>query len=574
MYIGMDSSKGQDYHISNRKWGYVILLSKFVINMWSGIAKSFGVLLPLMVERFHGNYASLAFICSIPMTVSFFSGPFVALILKKVNHRAAAMSGGIICAVSLIACGFISNITVFGILLTLTGMVRMVFLAPVYIDKSFFQYNSITGFRGFVYIPLTILLNEYFKDNFALINTVASFGATIGITFLPVVAERSLEAYGYHAVFMMLGGIMLHLVAAAATIRKPIIKVKDHTTGQSGHHLDIPEADHLHQIGRVLSTRDGHEARSKTKTMVKKTGAVDGSSKGTAKTTTGQLRSDQKRTSSIIKNNGKIQNDLNKHDKGERRGEDVSAYSVYSDEDMEQNVPLINRRIDSDDQNPSKPDEDNDVKKSLWSGCKHFITQETLFLGCLPVIYFHDYSMQVWVLFLVPHAEYLGIDQSTAVFLSSFGGLGGIIGRIIAVILLAKKVHMFKIYIVVGFVNSLTFFLDFVGWSFLVRSVLAFIQGFCFFLLDTAGSTFLQELVEDDRNFSFALGLIMFMRGCSSISAGFLTGTLIDTLQSFTKVFMITGIWMAISTINIAVLLLILIKREKSKSQCTVKRDT
>ncbi|XP_063964877.1 uncharacterized protein LOC129274279 isoform X2 [Lytechinus pictus] len=544
----MDSSKGQDNHISNWKWGYAILLSKFVINMWSGIPKSFGVLLHLMVARFHGNYASLAFICSIPMTVSFFSGPFVALILQKVDHRAAAMSGGIICAASLIACGFISNITVFGILLTLTG------------------------FRGFVYIPLTLLLKEYFKDKFALINTVASFGATIGITFLPVVAERSLEAYGYHAVFMMLGGIMLHLVAAAAAIRKPIIKVKDHTTGQGGHDLDIPEAGHLHQIGRVLSTREGHEAKSKEKNRVKKTGAVDGSSKGTAQTMTGQLRSDKKRTSSIIEKNVKIQNDLNKHGKGGRRGEDVSAYSDDSDEDMEQNVPLINRRIDSDDQNLSKPVEDNGVKKSLWSGCKHFITQEIVFLGCLPVIYFHDYSMQVWVLFLVPHAEDLGIDQSTAVFLSSFGGLGGIIGRTIAVILLAKKVHMFKIYIIVGFVNSLTFFLDFVGRSFLVRSVWAFAQGFCFFLLDTAGSTFLQELVKDERNFSFALGLIMFMRGCSSTSAGFLTGTLIDSLQSFTKVFMITGVWMAISTINIAVLLLILIRRENPKSM--VKHET
>ena len=72
----MESSRGQEIYISNWKWGYVIILCKFMTNMNSGITKAFGVLLEVMVERFNTNYATVGIICTLPGTIMLFSGKF------------------------------------------------------------------------------------------------------------------------------------------------------------------------------------------------------------------------------------------------------------------------------------------------------------------------------------------------------------------------------------------------------------------------------------------------------------------------------------------------------------------
>eukprot|EP00057_Strongylocentrotus_purpuratus_P011137 XP_011665611.1 PREDICTED: monocarboxylate transporter 7-like [Strongylocentrotus purpuratus] len=242
----MESSGGQEISILNWKWGYVIILCNFVTNMGFGIIKAFGVLLPVMVERFNINYATLGFICSLPGSILLFSGPFVSLVLQRVDHRIVAMLGGVISGVCLVSCGFISNITGLGIILALTGIGRCC-----------------------VYLPVSLLMNQYFKENYVLMSTIASYGTTAGVMFLPVITERSLEAYGYSGVFMILGAIMFHEVAGAAAIRKPICSVKDNITGQSGSDQDPSEVIH-HELLEDEGEVDGFHTKEdseKTKTQ-------------------------------------------------------------------------------------------------------------------------------------------------------------------------------------------------------------------------------------------------------------------------------------------------------------------
>ena len=60
---------------STDPWRFVIVLNKFVLLFLdAGIAKSFGVLIPEMVERFDTDYTTMAFICSLPATVMYFTG--------------------------------------------------------------------------------------------------------------------------------------------------------------------------------------------------------------------------------------------------------------------------------------------------------------------------------------------------------------------------------------------------------------------------------------------------------------------------------------------------------------------
>ena len=60
---------------STDPWRFVIVLSKFfILFVDSGLAKSFGVLIPGMVARYGTNYQTMAFICSLPPTVTFITG--------------------------------------------------------------------------------------------------------------------------------------------------------------------------------------------------------------------------------------------------------------------------------------------------------------------------------------------------------------------------------------------------------------------------------------------------------------------------------------------------------------------
>eukprot|EP00057_Strongylocentrotus_purpuratus_P020284 XP_011674758.1 PREDICTED: monocarboxylate transporter 7-like [Strongylocentrotus purpuratus] len=506
--------------------------------MASGITKAFGVLLPVMVERFNRNYATVGFICSLPGTIMLFSGPFVSLVLQRVDHRIVAMLGGVISGVFLVACGFISNITGLGITLAITGIGRCC-----------------------AYLPIALLMNQYFKKNFVLMNTIASYGATVGVMFLPVIAERSLEAYGYSGVFMILGAIMFHKVAGGAAIRKPIFNVKDNITGQSDQD---PSEVIRHEPSEDDDEEDGIEGGDQTTTLKDESRNDTDQGQALAESlfhTQENLENTETLNAAIVINDTK------------RYEEDKGV--LIDGDNCEERVSLLNSACDhpgevGDLPNASRSGQNNHSEKynlcsSFISRCKLFMTKEALFLMCLPATYFRAYSFEAWVLYLVPHAEQLGITPSRAVFLSSIGGISGIIGRTIAVILLVKKVHMFKIYITVGFITSLSFFFDFVGESFIIRSVWAFLQGLCFFVLDTADATFLKLTLVDESNFSFGLGLVMLIHGSGNISAGLLTGALFDVIQSYTIVFMMTGIPVLFFTINTVVISVLLNRREKAK---------
>ncbi|XP_030850545.1 monocarboxylate transporter 7-like [Strongylocentrotus purpuratus] len=534
----MESSRGQEISILNWKWGYVIVLCKFMTNMAVGITKAFGVLLPVMVERFNRNYATVGFICSLPGTIMLFSGPFVSLVLQRVDHRIVAMLGGVISGTFLVSCGFISNITGLGFTLALTGIGRCC-----------------------AFLPIALLMNQYFKENFVLMNTIASYGSTVGVMFLPVIAERSLEAYGYSGVFMILGAIMFHKVAGGAAIRKPIFSVNDNTTRQSGSEQDPSEVIR-HEPSEDDDEEDGIEGGDQMTKL--KDELRDDTDQGPALAesrfhTKENLENTETLNAAIVINDTKRYEE----DKG-----------ILIDDDNEEHVSLLNSACDHPGEVGDLPDasrsgQDDSEKYNLCSSfisrCKLFMTKEALFLMCLPATYLRAYSFEAWVLYLVPHAEQIGITPSRAVFLSSIGGIGGIIGRTIAVILLVKKVHMFKIYIIVGCIASLSFFFDFVGESFIIRSVWAFLQGLCFFVLDTADATFLKLTLVDESNFSFGLGLVMLIHGSGNISAGLLTGALFDVIQSYTIVFMMIGIPVLFFTINVVVISVLLNRRVKSK---------
>ncbi|XP_072180591.1 monocarboxylate transporter 7-like [Diadema setosum] len=184
---------------SSDYWKYVVLLSNFVILFFdAGLAKSFGVLIEDTVSRFDSDYKTIAFICSLPSALCTILCPFVFLLMKLVQPRLLVISGSFMCAVPLMCVPLVRTLPLLGFLFALTGFGMSI-----------------------VFLNITITLNEYFTKSFIFFKTLSNLGLTVGAFCLPVIVEWSLTAYGYNGAFLILGGMCLHTVACALTIRPP-----------------------------------------------------------------------------------------------------------------------------------------------------------------------------------------------------------------------------------------------------------------------------------------------------------------------------------------------------------------
>ncbi|XP_071490253.1 monocarboxylate transporter 12-like [Diadema antillarum] len=267
------TAKPQD---SKDPWRYVIVLSKFTIMFLdAGLAKSLGVLLPVMITRYNTDYKTMGMICSMPATLAYFAG--------------------------------------FGL--------------------------------AMLHFPHYVALYDYFPVSFVFYNTMTLFGLTLGAFCLPVVVERSLEAYGESGAFLILGGICLNTVACGAVVRPP--------TDLSG----------LKQKEEEMK-REGHLTEDSTASSLT-TNSVQN-----METSSGCARSFVNKLTSLI------------------------------------------------------------------------FVSEPEFTLVTPAIFLTSYVLYAWMLFLVPQAEWLGIEPSRAVFLSSIAGISGIFGRLLFLIL---SLEMFTI---------------------------------------------------------------------------------------------------------------------------------
>ncbi|XP_063963852.1 monocarboxylate transporter 7-like isoform X1 [Lytechinus pictus] len=465
--------------ILNWRWGYVIIFCKFTLLVFdAGITKSFGVLLHEMVVRLNSNYAIIGFICSLPSTLSLLASPLVSLILERVNDRLVAGGGAILGSTCMLICAFSTNVVVVGVCLALTG----------------------TGFAC-IHLPTTLIINDYFPDDFVMMNTLSLYGLTAGATFIPFIVERSEEAYGYHGSFLILAGIGLHAMVCAAVIRKPIMKkIK----------INCPEA----------------------KTM-------------------GLVRTDREMTSKLTrpKNNSALGSRGEKNHKEHQSSSTGSDHSEMGLDDVEtavltEHLPLITEEEDDDDKLAGASAGTSKGNTEPWYKfcCRGLTFHDWLVLFNMPSIFLFSYALYGWMLFLVPHAESLGIISSHAVLLSTLAGIGGILGRTVFIILISKNVDPFLIYIPVSIVCILTFLLDFVGSGYPVRAGLAFVQGICFFTEDTMPSAVVKKITFDPVKFRRAYAMLFFFTGLGATSAGYMTGSLFDLTQSYTKVFMVNGV--------------------------------
>ncbi|XP_041465951.1 monocarboxylate transporter 14-like [Lytechinus variegatus] len=358
------------------------------------------------------------------------------------------------------------------------------------------------------YMSTVLALNEFFPENFIFVNSFSLYGYTAGSIILPIITERSLEAYGYSGAFVILGALNLNLVACGATLRKAPRENTTSITNEGGNETGMTERQNRTDNGMISPNQYS--------------AFLDG---GT--------------------------DDQPSEDEGDK-------------------TRLIKTKMWNNRNQDKLPETESTGIRRLFQSCKQSfgICNESIYLISSPLHFLLYYLSFAWMLFLVPHAEQLGIPPSKAVFLSTIGGIGGIIGRTLLIVIIHKELQVYTFYIATGVVCTASFLLDFIGSSYGVRAVLAFVQGYSFFIEDCIPGNLYKDAIFNDANFGASVALGSFMGGLGATVSGTFSGYLYDVTQSFTKVFIITGCFHACAVFNLA-FVAILIKRRNDRTTLT-----
>ena len=290
------------------------------------------------------------------------------------------------------------------------------------------------------------LLHDYFPITFVTVNTITQFGATVGAFTLPVIVERSLEAYGYNGAFLILGGICLNALPLAVALRPR------NNNGSS----------EMEQGPREESQGELHEFL-------------------------------EEETDNSVENNNS-----------------QTLGNVNTSEPLLEKVTFLSFLRTK-------------LKTSI-------LCEEPLYMLAVPVYFLASYIIYAWMLCLVPYAEWLGIETSRAVFLSSIAGISGIFGKLFFVFCLHLKIDtiLFFCFLLPPF--ALTFFINSINASFAYQAVMAAVQGFMIFAFEGLSPNVMKLSIKKESNMPSAIALFLPIYGSGIMIGDLISGEYYNNL--------------------------------------------
>ncbi|KAJ8048938.1 Monocarboxylate transporter 7 [Holothuria leucospilota] len=156
---------------------------------------------------------------------------------------------------------------------------------------------------------------------------------------------------------------------------------------------------------------------------------------------------------------------------------------------------------------------------------------ESLFLLFITIL--ADYGFTSWSIFLVPYGEYLGLDSETAVWLSTLGGIAGLVGRFFCIFLF--YIHRMKLPIgllVPTLCVTSAYVISLFTNAFLALAVVSILSGFGLSVQACVVASWIHYCVCDD-NFKTALYGFYVLAGMATLMGGIITGGIIDISGSY-----------------------------------------
>ncbi|XP_072022494.1 monocarboxylate transporter 12-B-like [Amphiura filiformis] len=156
-----------------------------------------------------------------------------------------------------------------------------------------------------------------------------------------------------------------------------------------------------------------------------------------------------------------------------------------------------------------------------------------------------------WIVYLVPHAINKNILPNKAVFLSTVGGFGTVIGRVgYGPLVDYNIISGTRLFATLSFLCAITFLVDPFTDSFAVMCFLAFVAGVSIGARYPISITMTKNLVDEDQ-FVSAMGWTHFFTGLGKTIGGPLTGWLADSTGNYRIAFLLVG---GIDLVNTAIL--------------------
>lgn len=179
-------------------YGWVIVFASFMCNLIvDGIAYTFGIFLPKIVDSYGETKGKTAWVGSLLAGMYLCAGPLVSALTNKFGCRAVCVAGSFISAAAFVLSIFCPSVNW---LMLIYGFVGGI------------------GF-GLIYLPAVVCVGYYFETKRSLATGIAVCGSGVGtITFAPL-ATSLLEAYGWRGANLILAGFILNCVLFGALMR-------------------------------------------------------------------------------------------------------------------------------------------------------------------------------------------------------------------------------------------------------------------------------------------------------------------------------------------------------------------
>lgn len=195
-----EATKKDGPKIPDGGWGWVVVLSSFVISMIAdGISFSFGLLYIEFLEEFEASKSTTAWIGSLFIAVPLLSGPVMSALVDRYGCRSMTILGGIISTL-----GFV--------LASISTTLEMMMIT----------FGVIAGLGlGLVYVTAVVSIAYWFEKKRNLAVGLGACGTGVGTFVYAPMTQYFIEEYGWRGTILLLSGTLLNLCVCGCVMRDP-----------------------------------------------------------------------------------------------------------------------------------------------------------------------------------------------------------------------------------------------------------------------------------------------------------------------------------------------------------------
>lgn len=195
-----DDANEDKVTIPDGGWGWVVVLSSFVISMIAdGISFSFGLLYIEFLDEFQASKSTTAWIGSLFIAVPLLSGPVMSALVDRYGCRSMTILGGIISST-----GFV--------LASISTTLEMMMIT----------FGVIAGLGlGLVYVTAVVSIAYWFEKKRNLAVGLGACGTGVGTFVYAPMTQYFIEEYGWRGTILLLSGTLLNLCVCGCVMRDP-----------------------------------------------------------------------------------------------------------------------------------------------------------------------------------------------------------------------------------------------------------------------------------------------------------------------------------------------------------------